>query len=259
MTNVLTEYFRRELSKLGYTVEEKNITWSLGHCQGDGMAFTGSFHGNDLKAIGRRLLRGYATEMYPALRAITKGASIVISSNTHHYSHYNTMDVVGDVDSTDCTDIEMDCFDRFVKTFEEDVRDTSKRLANEGYEIIDAFGFQEETVRTFRTKRFELRISELPEEAEGHFDDLDDSSYQELAAGNFRIRCIRVDIFDLDEDGDPVDEIGNAYLGGVWIPNHENDRSYGGYRQQLISEAVAEARGYTGLEKKPGSKLAIAA
>lgn len=259
MTHVVTEYFRRKLHGLGYTVEKKDITWGLGHCQGDGMAFTGSFHGGDLKSICRRLLRGYAKELYPALRAITNGASIVISSNSSHYSHYNTMNVDGDVDRTDSNDIEMSCFDSFLKAVEEDVRDTSKRLANDGYEILDAFGFQEETVRTFRTKQFELRITELPEEAEGHFGDLEDSSYQELAAGKYRIRCIRIEIFNLDEDGDTVDEIGNAYLGGVWIPNHETDRSYGGYRRQLISEAVEEARRYMGLVKKPQSKLAIAA
>lgn len=247
------------MQRLGYTVEVKDISWGLGHCQGDGMAFTGSFHGDALKVICRRLLRGYAKELYPALRAITNGASIVISSNSNHYSHYNTMDVDGDVDSTDSNDIEMTCFDQFVKTFEEDVRDTSKRLANEGYEIIDAFGYGEETIRTFRTKQFELRILEVAEDPADCFGEMDEEFYRDLITGKFRIRSIKIEIFNIDENGYTDEEIGNAFLGEVWLSNHETDRSFGGYRRQLIADAIAEARRYLGLEKKTKPKLAIAA
>lgn len=225
------------------------------------MSFTGSFSGNELKEVCRRLFRGYGEKMFPAIRALTKGASIKVSRNTHHYCHYNTVSIDGDDDGTDCADQEHECFVEFVGAVEQDVRDICRGLEDGGYAILEAFGCpgEEEVVRTFRTKRFELRISEIAEEPEITLGEFDDSVYDDLVGGRFRIRHIKVEVFRLDEYGEVGDEIGSSHLGEVWISTDSVDRSYGGYRKQMIEEAISEARAAMGLEKKTEPELAAAA
>ncbi len=261
MAHIVTQHFKRQIQKYGYDVAAGDICWSLGYCQGDGISFVGSFSGNELKAVCRRLFRGYGERMFPTIRALTKGASIKISRTSHHYCHYNTVSIDGDDEGADCTDQEHECFIEFVNAVEEDVRDICKGLENDGYAILEAFGFhgEGEIVRTFRTKRFELRISELAEEPENCFGDIEGSVCDDLIGGKFRIRRIMVEVFHLDEDGNADEEIGSSHLGEVWISTDSVDRSYGGYRKQMIEEAISEARAAMGLRKKTKPELAAAA
>ncbi|MHB8697766.1 MAG: hypothetical protein ACYC9J_06980 [Sulfuricaulis sp.] len=260
MTHVVMQYFAREIKKHGYDVPPKDISYSLGYCQGDGMSFTGSFLGHEMKDVCRRLFRGYGGKIFPIIRALTKGASIRINRIDHHYCHYNTVRIEGDDDATDTTPLEHECFIEFVKAVEEDVRDICKGLEKEGYAILEAFGYhgEEENVRTFRTKHFELRISELAEDSDIDFGDVDEQFYDDLIQEKLRIRHVKVEVFHLDENGEVIDEIGSSHLGEVCITNGAMDRSYGGYRQQMINEAISEARTAMGMQKGLKPDLAAA-
>jgi hypothetical protein len=260
--HLVTAYFRRELEKLGYMVED--IEWRLGHCQGDGMAFYGSVSGDSLKTVARRVMCGCGSEKFDAYKAIVSGSSITIGRNSlgKHYSHYNTMDVAGDyqgdMDPDDGAEPAISkAFDNLVKCVDEDIRDVSRRLADEGYKILDAFQWEDECVRTFRTKRFEVRVIELKEEPEhvlaGELDELD---YQTLTTGKVRIAGLQVEVRSIDEYGDAEEVVGEANVGYIWIDREKPSRTYHGCLTECLHDAIAQARASLGLKKKPHLSVA---
>lgn len=255
--HLVTAYFKKELGKLGYTV--KDIEWRLGHCQGDGMAFYGTVSANDLVAIARRIMDGRGVEKFAAYRAIAAGSSISIGRNSygHHYSHFNTMDVTSEYIGDDDTEkggsaVMENAFDQMVRGIVEEVREMSKKLADDGYEIMDAFRWEDECVRTFRTGRFEVRVIELKEEPEFIFpSELDDLDYESLVRGRVRITGLKVEIWSLDDDGDTEDLVGDDNIGYIWVDREKPSRAYHGCLTDCLSEAIAEARKCLGIEKKP--------
>jgi len=125
----LKEYFTQELTERGYPVE--NINWSLGYCQGDGMAFYGTIP--DLQKLAVRL--GFTMEEGTIL-ADSASLKIIKSWFGNHYSHWKTMELNCD-DLPDAT-FDSDLFERFSEALEKDIRKTSQELEAKGYEIIES-------------------------------------------------------------------------------------------------------------------------
>lgn len=245
MEHMVTQYFRGQLKHLGYDV--KDIEWSLGHCQGDGMAFYGDLSGSGLIAVARRVMRGTGRQKFAAYRAINKGCGVAIERNDYgrHYAHYNTMSVHDKWDSDEMTADEEEAFCSLVAAIDDDIRVISRRLADDGYAILEAFRWEKECMRTFSTANFELRIIEVPESPDNMMhDEYDDQAFTSLIAGKWRITGVRAEIWQR-EDGEAVECLGDATLMGVWVEQDSSDRTYGGYLRGLIADAVAEARGNT--------------
>lgn len=83
---VLTEDFKMQLAECGFPDVE--VFWSLGYCQGDGVAFYGSVYPMDLKEKDPQ-----ARKFIEALEKAGDFLSIGISGRNNHYHHPNLMTV----------------------------------------------------------------------------------------------------------------------------------------------------------------------
>ncbi|NMS01607.1 NgrC, partial [Vibrio parahaemolyticus] len=115
---MIKQHFQNELVKCGYP-DDLTIEYSLGYCQGDGVAFYGDLSVDDVKALMNRL---FSTEpgqvdavsrvknlmaqkdienMLSVLREYGScDLSITRNSHGHHYSHWNCMNIDDNVDFT---------------------------------------------------------------------------------------------------------------------------------------------------------------
>ncbi len=84
--SVLTEDFKMQLAERGFPDVE--VFWSLGYCQGDGVAFYGSVYPTDLKEKDAE-----AKQFIEALERAGDCLSIGISGENNHYHHWNSMTV----------------------------------------------------------------------------------------------------------------------------------------------------------------------
>ena len=82
----LTEDFKTQLAEFGF--EETEVFWSLGYCQGDGVAFYGRVHPESLKEKDRQ-----AKRLIAALEAAGDELYIEIAGKNSHYHHWNSMTV----------------------------------------------------------------------------------------------------------------------------------------------------------------------
>jgi len=143
------DHFQHHVGEAGYPT--RDIRWRLSYCQGDGMAFYGSCD------VGLALFDRVVREQFAEAdqrRSITKKArallekeelsfALHISPNSFgsHYAHYNTMSV--EVELVDCPDEHEEEMERMANALagaiQEDVRALSRKLADEGYDLIDDF------------------------------------------------------------------------------------------------------------------------
>lgn len=80
----LTEDFKTQLTEYGF--EEAEVYWSLGYCQGDGVAFYGRVYPESLKEKDRT-----AKRLIAALEAAGDELYIEITGANGHYHHWNSM------------------------------------------------------------------------------------------------------------------------------------------------------------------------
>jgi hypothetical protein len=82
----LTEDFKVQLAESGF--EETEVYWSLGYCQGDGVAFYGRVYAESLKEKDRG-----AKRLIDALEAAGDTVYIKIAGRNNHYHHWNSMTI----------------------------------------------------------------------------------------------------------------------------------------------------------------------
>ena len=83
---MLTEEFKMQLAERGFP--DVKVFWSLGYCQGDGVAFYGNVYPEDLKEKDPQ-----AKEFIEALEGSGDVLSIWITGENNHYHHWNSMTV----------------------------------------------------------------------------------------------------------------------------------------------------------------------
>ena len=83
---MLTEDFKMQLAERGFP--ETEVFWSLGYCQGDGVAFYGSVYPEDLKEKDPN-----AKKFIEALERAGDVLSIWVTGKNNHYHHWNSMTV----------------------------------------------------------------------------------------------------------------------------------------------------------------------
>lgn len=236
----LKKYFERELATLGYT--DVSVEYSLGHCQGDGVAWYGTPDGDGLVKIATRIFTG--RDLFRVIRFINQnGASIHIQRNSYgtHYAHENTMDLTeesGDIDEDKEKEV-VKAWQDFVAAIGEDVKDVSVRLRNIGYDIVDSLLFEKESVWEFCTPTVRAEITHEAEDDYLSF--ASEEEIEDLAAGHgkYKVAMVCARVFQITDTGE---EIGYASLGAVSY-NEKDDKAY--LREiwrEVLSEAVSEAR-----------------
>lgn len=152
----LTEDFQNQLVEKGF--EAVKVFWSLGYCQGDGVAFYGRVYPDDLKAkdvIARKLIE--------RLEKAGGEFSIEITGANGWYHHRNSMTV--EVDFENETDDEnlparlkivlpvwREDFESYLT---EKVKEISDELEKSGYAEID-YRYSDETIRQDLSEREDL-------------------------------------------------------------------------------------------------------
>lgn len=157
----LTEDFKTQLAEHGF--EETKVYWSLGHCQGDGVAFYGRVYPESLKEKDRTAKRQIA-----ALEAAGDTLYIEITGANSHYHHWNSMTVeIEFEDETDDEDLPARLKiarpalrSNLEEYLAEKVKEISRELEKSGYAEIEYC--QDET-----TIREELREREHLYEKDG--------------------------------------------------------------------------------------------
>lgn len=249
-TRMVTEYFKRELIAAGY--ETSDIIWSLGYCQGDGMAFEAHC---DLKAIAKRL--GFKPAKVRAInQAIEKACASIKVTHRGRYSHWNSMEVEADdhLVEEQCTGFERTTWAELVEAMRDDVKSISRRLEKEGYKLLEncnpawfvkdkrgEFGeISHVEWRAFNIGRFRV-VQKLVEDNDyngyefGNKEDHDD--VKAIVKGEIVVCGVEVDVLDAEDDS----VLGNASLWGI------TDRPELPYVRQCLRDvtrdAIAAARG----------------
>lgn len=152
---MLTEDFKMQLAERGFP--EVEVFWSLGYCQGDGVAFYGSVYPTDLKEKDQR-----AKRFIEALEQAGDCLSIGISGENGHYHHWNSMTV--EVEFEGETDEQIPARlkiarpvlrEDFQSYLEEKIKEISRELEKSGYAEI-GYRTSEEAVRAELPERDHL-------------------------------------------------------------------------------------------------------
>ena len=123
------EVFKPVLEAWGFPTEQ--IEWSLGYCQGDGMAFYGTV---DLMVFIKKMKCQGNYRAY--LRKNEAEATISRNSFGNHYSHWNTMDVEL-LTHASWSDADVEKGDQFERLLAEQVQKVSRELEKVGYAHLE--------------------------------------------------------------------------------------------------------------------------
>lgn len=152
----LTEDFKTQLAEFGF--EGTKVYWSLGNCQGDGVAFYGRIHPESLKEKDRR-----AKRLIAALEAAGDELYIEISRERGHYHHWNSMTVeVEFANETDDKDLPARLKiarpvlrENLEQYLDERVKEISRELEKSGYAEIE-YRYDEDAIRAELLEREHL-------------------------------------------------------------------------------------------------------
>ena len=152
----LTEDFKTQLAELGF--EETEVYWSLGYCQGDGVAFYGRVYAESLKEKDST-----AERLIDALDAAGDALYIEITGASGHYHHWNSMTVEIEFES-ESEDEDLPARLKIARPalrenleeyLAERVKEISRELEKSGYAEIE-YRFEENVVREELAEREHL-------------------------------------------------------------------------------------------------------
>ncbi|MDV0844429.1 MULTISPECIES: NgrC [Gammaproteobacteria] len=273
---MIKQHFQNELVKHGYPAD-LTIEYSLGYCQGDGMAFYGSLGVDDVQALMKRLF-GTEQGSADAVRRVKNlmaqkdidhminvlrdygncDLSITRNSFGQHYSHWNTMRIDSNVDFTGVfpdeetmlgTGIEginpemlerwQGIWDRFIDALQDDVKSLSKRLEADGYKLIEATPYEETVVWQRTTESYQVRVIELPEH-EFDMDDWDADCRDQTIRDllDGSQRVLGLRVEVRDHDGDYILADNSMY--GLTLSI--DDKKYDGYRREMLRDVITQVR-----------------
>ena len=152
----MTEDFKTQLAEYGF--EDAEVYWSLGYCQGDGVAFYGRVYPESLKERDRQ-----AKRLIAALEAAGDKLYIEITGAKGHYHHSNSMTIeiefeneLDDEDLPARLKIARPAMRENLEEYlNERVKEISRELEKSGYAEIE-YHYNEETIRDNLTMREHL-------------------------------------------------------------------------------------------------------
>jgi hypothetical protein len=136
----LTDQFDEIITEKGYT--DMILRWSLGWCQGDGVAFYGKLNRDNLITIGKRVLDSIDFMRLPGYLDIYD-VEAKISGEHNHYHHWNSMEVDIYANEDYHNDEDREFFVSFDRLVQDDVKTISIQLEKIGYEEITANSCEE--------------------------------------------------------------------------------------------------------------------
>ncbi|HDL4371759.1 TPA: hypothetical protein PXA21_002649 [Mannheimia haemolytica] len=246
-----------------------NIEYSLNHCQGDGVAFYGRLGTDDLIQLFNHLNpQKRKQKMFANLLTHIEswethddiGFEIIRNRFGYRYSHWNTMELYAktadqlvffnDSDArrnwyfpTSKVYKYKGLWDEFIQDLEQYIKGTSREMESVGYQIIEASPYQTETVFKFNTENYLVELKRKPSEfyselVDWAFGDMCDfeATIEQICQGQLCYANFEATVTDKKSEI----QLGLARLSG--ISYSPNDRSFSGYRQELIGEAIASAR-----------------
>ena len=143
----LTEDFKTQLAESGF--EETEVYWSLGYCQGDGVAFYGRVLKESLKEEDRT-----AKRLINTLESAGDELHIEITGRNNRYHHWNSMTVEIEFES-ESEDEDLPARLKIVRPalrenleeyLAERVKEISRELEKSGYAEIE-YRFDEDAIR----------------------------------------------------------------------------------------------------------------
>ncbi|HDL5009559.1 TPA: hypothetical protein PXA24_002360 [Mannheimia haemolytica] len=266
--SVLNTYFKHALVKAGFP-DTLNIEYSLNHCQGDGVAFYGRLGTDDLIQLFNHLNpQKRKQKMFANLLTHIEswethddiGFEIIRNRFGYRYSHWNTMELYAktadqlvffnDSDArrnwyfpTSKVYKYKGLWDEFIQDLEQYIKGTSREMESVGYQIIEASPYQTETVFKFNTENYLVELKRKPSEfysepVDWVFGDECDfkTSIEELLQG----KVYYADFEAIVTDKESSIQLGFDSISG--LSYSPNDRTFSGYRQELIGNAIASAR-----------------
>lgn len=153
---VLTEDFKEQLAERGF--ENVEVYWSLGYCQGDGVAFYGRVWTQDLKEKDFE-----AKTLIERLERAGDDIAIEITGANGHYHHWNSMTVEVEFDS-ELDDDDLPARLKIARPvwrgeleeyLSEKVKEISRELEKSGYAEIE-YRTSEETIKADLSEREHL-------------------------------------------------------------------------------------------------------
>lgn len=143
----LTEDFKTRLAEYGF--EDVEVYWSLGYCQGDGVAFYGGVDAENLKEKDLEI-----RNLIQQLEASGDEISIEITGKNGHYHHWNSMSVEIDFENeTDDEDlpsrlkVALPLLREELEDYLSDkVKEISRELEKSGYAEIE-YAYDEDAIR----------------------------------------------------------------------------------------------------------------
>jgi hypothetical protein len=135
-----------------YGLPTDNIEFSLGWCQGDGVAFYGDI---DLKKLLKRT--GQYDRWAYLLRRYDLSATSTRNSFGNHYSHYNTMDVYLERESEYLQQRDRAEGKELWDHVKETVVMVSKKLEQRGYKMIEEHQSEEHIIASAEANEMEFR------------------------------------------------------------------------------------------------------
>lgn len=262
--DLLRAYFSSQLVTAGFP-DDLEIRWSLGYCQGDGMAFYGKLYPDDLCRLFNNI--------YPNTKRKQKMFSLLAkrimewedmshftiyrNSFGYRYSHFNTMEI--DLPKSDGLyfftepEARQDWYfprtkvntyqvlwDEFVTDLERYIRDTSRQLESAGYGILESTPYEKQTVYQFNTAQFSVELITAPVDFSYFFNYEDDEDMQQLCQSLIDKRSQCAEVYAVVRDRRTNIALGES----DWINLvfDTDDNRYSGYKSELISEAIQHAK-----------------
>lgn len=247
MSYLIEYHYKKALAFLGFGDCQK-VYWSLGYCQGDGMAFEARIEGDGLKKMIQE--RFYAKDFRYFEKYVDQGLAYNLT-HSGHYSHWNSMSC--EVDWDVLRNFENDLMPHLYAKLEaraielrdeidEYVKEVSKQLEADGYAILEATPMESEpeVVREYKTARFTVLILKVHDDDPDPFSGDEDSDWavvQDIIAGKSIYYCPRVEVLD---EYDEV--IGEATGSGMLANPKTEGRFLHGELRYLVKEALTDAR-----------------
>lgn len=152
----LSEDFKTQLAEYGF--EDTEVYWSLGYCQGDGVAFYGRVYPKSLKEKDWQ-----AKKLIDALQTAGDEIYIEITGANNHYHHWNSMTVEIEFENeTDDEDLPARLKiarpalrENLEEYLAEKVKEISRELEKSGYAEIE-YRYDEDAIRSELSEREHL-------------------------------------------------------------------------------------------------------
>jgi hypothetical protein len=234
VNTALEAYFKCQLEALGYPTDD--IRFSLGYCQGDGMAFYGTVSKAGIERLFARLMpppsceladnatlseriigehraRISARHYAERKRALLPRLQVNLARRDSFYDHANTIGVsvtLEEQEDVSFSEVNLDPSEgspralcsEFERLLREDVREISHRLCKAGYSLIESTPYEPVELRSISTGTLRVRVLAVKDEdiclsGDAEYDSADLAA---LAEGRHCHCGIQVELIDLDDE-----------------------------------------------------------